>query len=130
MMTRGRILVVDDDPDVVRLLSLRLSKDGYEVSSAADGVACMAHVRREDPDLVVLDLGIPAGDGYLTLERLRDNPHWARLPVVVLTASSDADARASAMRAGAHAFFQTTAGTQEFLETISRLLKGDPPSAL
>lgn len=122
-MSKGRILVVDDDPDTVKLLARRLSNDGYSVSSASDGISCMAQVRREDPDLVVLDLQIPAGDGYLTLEQLRDNPHWSRLPVVVLTGSSAEEARKRAMRAGATACFEKTTPSEEFLETISRLME-------
>ena len=120
-MTRGRILVVDDDPDVVRLLSLRLSYDGYQVSSAADGVACMAQVRREDPDLVVLDLGIP-----------RAPPRQPALgPAAGCRSHGDQRRRrARAMRAGADAFFEKTAGIQEFLQTISRLLQEDHPSRL
>ena len=124
-MARGRILVVDDDSDIVRLLSTRLRNDGYDVISAAGGIAYMAQVRRHDPDLVVLDLGIPAGAGVLTLERLGDNPHWSRLPVVVLTGQSEPETRARAMRAGATALLEKTAGSQEFLETISRLVGGE-----
>ena len=127
-MRRGRILLVDDDPDVVHRLASSLSGDGYDVSSASDGLSCMAQLRREDPDLVVLDLEISAGGGYRTLERLRDNPHWARLPVVVLTTRQASEARACAMRAGASALLATTAEARELLDTISRLVDDEPPT--
>ena len=123
MMPKGRILVIDEDPSTLALLSSQLSGDGYDVSSASGGMACMAQVCRDDPDLVVLALGLPACDGYLTLERLRDNPHWTHLPIVVFSASTQAEARARAMRVGATAFFEKTQGWEELLETILRLVE-------
>jgi CheY-like chemotaxis protein len=129
-MPKGRILVVDDDPDTLSELAGRLHGDGYSVCSASDGTSCMAQVRREDPDLVVLDLHSPAGDAYLTLEHLRDNPHWSKLPVVVLTADGGSDTRTRATRAGATAFFDETTDSQAFLEMISRLVAGPESSSV
>jgi len=121
MSDKKRILVVDDDPDIVRLLSKRLREDGYHVDSAGDGIACMSEIRRNRPDLVVLDLGLPAGDGFVTLERLRTNAAYEGLPVVVLTGRDASECEQQAIDAGANAFFQKTAGRDEFLATISRI---------
>ena len=129
-MARGRILVVDDDQEIVQTLSVCLRDNGYDVTSACDEASCMACVRRDDPDLVVLDLGIPAGHGFLTLERLRVNPHWARLPVVVVTTRAERSAAALAMRAGATVCFETATLSPELLETISRLIADTHPHAV
>ena len=129
-MARGRILVVDDDQEIVQTLSVCLRDNGYDVTSACDEASCMACVRRDDPDLVVLDLGIPAGHGFLTLERLRVNPHWARLPVVVVTTRAERSAAALAMRAGATVCFETATLSPELLETISRLIADTRPYAV
>jgi DNA-binding response OmpR family regulator len=122
-MGRGRILVVDDDQEIAQTLSVRLRANGYDVTSACDEASCMDCVRRDDPDLVLLDLGISAGHGFLTLERLRVNPHWARLPVVVVTTRAQSRAGVLAMRAGATACFESASVSQELLETISRLCR-------
>jgi DNA-binding response OmpR family regulator len=119
MSERSKILLVDDDPDTLRLLSKRLMACGYEIFLASDGVAAMTEVRRQSPDLIVLDLGLPAGDGFMTLERLRDNPIFGTISVVVLTGQDASEARTRAMDMGAKAFFEKTVGTEEFLGTIS-----------
>jgi DNA-binding response OmpR family regulator len=121
-MTRGRILVVDDDQETAQTLSLCLRDNGYDVTSACDEASCMDCVRRDDPDLVLLDLGISTGHGFLTLERLRVNPHWAQLPVVVVTTRPQSSTEDLAMRAGATACFEGASMSQELLETISRLI--------
>ncbi len=122
MSKNSKILLVDDDPDTLLLLSKRLKEHGYSVCSAGDGVACMAEVRKEEPNLIVLDLGLPAGDGFVTLERLQSNLHYASIPVVVLTARQASEVRDRALAAGASAFFEKTAGKEEFLSAIWQLL--------
>ena len=121
MSEKTKILIVDDDPDTLRLLSKRLRESGYQTCAAGDGVACMSAVRNEEPDLIVLDLGLPAGDGFVTLERLRTNNTFADIPVVVLTARHGAEVRNRALAAGASAFFEKTANKDEFMGTIGQL---------
>ncbi len=72
-MSQKKILVVDDDPDVRLGLQLRLKANHYDVIFAADGVASIAEARKHMPDLIILDLGLPAGDGFSVLERLKVN---------------------------------------------------------
>ena len=121
MSDKPKILVVDDDPDTLSLLSKRLKESGFNVVSAADGVACMAVVRKENPDLIVLDLGLPAGDGFITLDRLQNNMNYAGIPVVVLTAREASECKDRSLAAGASAFFEKTAGKEEFLSAVWRL---------
>ncbi|RXH54754.1 response regulator [Granulicella sibirica] len=69
-MKLKKILVVDDDPEMRLALKIRLRANNYEVEAAEDGVSAIAEARRRQPDLILLDLGLPAGDGFTVLERL------------------------------------------------------------
>ena len=72
-MTRPKILVVDDDPDLVRALRLRLRANNYDVSTASDGYTAIAQAQKEQPALIILDLGLPVGDGFVVLDRLQNS---------------------------------------------------------
>lgn len=119
-----KILVVDDDQDMLRLLNARLKSQGYEVAFAQDGVSCISQARREKPDLILLDLGLPAGDGYKTLERIRGLLPLADTPVIVYTAQSEETAKQKAMAAGADMFFEKTIDKEELLAAIWGALEG------
>jgi len=121
MSNKKKVLVVDDDPDMLRLMSSRLKKSGFEVAFATDGVSCMSEVRKQDPDLILLDLGLPAGDGFKTLERLRGQVAFADIPVVVLTGQDASDVKDRAMEAGATDFFEKTANKDDLLAAVWRL---------
>lgn len=82
----ARVLVVDDDPDVRRLVEMKLRLDGIETLAAAHGGEALDVVERERVDLVVLDLMMPVLDGFETCRRLRADPRFAELPVIMLTA--------------------------------------------
>src|SRR5580658_8614055 len=85
-MQKPKILVVDDDPDLVRALRLRLRAKNYEVTTATDGYSAVAAAQKEHPALIVLDLGLPVGDGFVVLERLQSIDALASVPVIVLSA--------------------------------------------
>jgi two-component system KDP operon response regulator KdpE len=114
-MPRPRILVVDDDPDLVRALRLRLQANNYEVTSAGDGDAAIASVTKERPALIILDLGLPNGDGFVVLNRLQ----LSDVPVIVLSARDPQSNEERALKAGATAFFQKPADNDELLNMIS-----------
>ncbi|MDT7572543.1 MAG: diguanylate cyclase [Actinomycetota bacterium] len=86
-----RILVVDDDPSIRRLLSVQLGLAGHEVHIAEDGASAMVEIGRQRPDLMVLDVMMPVLDGWQVLETLRAKAPYADLPVVLLTAKSSQD---------------------------------------
>src|SRR5206468_10276005 len=91
--SRQKILVIEDDPVARADLQARLEANGYVVARAADAASALTVVNREHPDLILLDLGLPAGDGYLVLERLRKIEALAAIPVLIVTGRSDADTR-------------------------------------
>ncbi len=87
-----RVLVVDDDPLLVKLVSAALTAEGMEVVAATNGAEGLIAVNSQHPDLIVLDVAMPVLDGFAMLKTLRENSETAKLPVIMLTArKSDAD---------------------------------------
>jgi DNA-binding response OmpR family regulator len=121
-MNGKKILVVDDDRHLLMGLTPRLKANGYTVVSAADAISALAVARQELPDLVILDLGLPAGDGFLVLERMRNLPDLAAIPVIVLSARDPADNEKRALDAGALAFFQKPPDIHAFLTAIRQAM--------
>lgn len=117
-----KILVVDDDKDIQRLLALRLGSAGYETAFASDGITAISAARQQAPDLIVLDLGLPAGDGFTVLERLQALPQLAGIPVIVLTARESAETKARALEAGAERFVAKPFESEALLEAIAAAL--------
>jgi DNA-binding response OmpR family regulator len=117
-----KILIVEDDADIRGLLSLRLRQRSYDTSVATDGMTALAVARREQPDLVVLDLGLPAGDGFTVMERMRSITSLAEIPVVVITARDAATNREKAESFGAVAFVEKPIDFDQLLDTIDGLL--------
>ncbi len=85
-MSKKRILVADDEPDIVRGLMLRLTSAGYSVSTAMDGLEATKKAIEDKPDLILLDIGMPAGTGHVVVERLRNIEATCQIPVIYLTA--------------------------------------------
>jgi DNA-binding response OmpR family regulator len=121
-MSVKKILIVDDDEYLLLGLAAKLKANGYAVVSAMDGVAAIASARRETPDLIILDLGLPAGDGFLVLERLSAMTDLLATPVIVLSAWDPTNNKQRALKAGAVAFFQKPPDNREFLSAIRHAL--------
>jgi len=117
-MPRPKILVVDDDPDLVRALRLRLRANNYEVTTASDGYSAIAAAQKDRPALIILDLGLPVGDGFVVLDRLQNIDALAGVPVIVLSARDPQANEQRALRAGAAAFFQKPADNEELMNVI------------
>ncbi len=117
-MQRHKILVVDDDPDLVKALRLRLKAHDYEITTASDGYSAIATAQKERPDLIILDLGLPVGDGFVVLERLQTSNPLSAIPVIVLTARDPQNNEDRALKAGAAAFFQKPVDNDELLNVI------------
>jgi DNA-binding response OmpR family regulator len=121
-MDLPKILIVDDDPELRRGLNLRLRANHYDTAYATDGVSAMAMAQKEKPDLIILDIGLPAGDGYVVLDRLQENASLSCIPVIVLTARDPQYNRERILRAGATEFFQKPADNFELLGAIRSVL--------
>lgn len=103
---KQKVLIVEDDADTRAALGMRLRAMGLEVAFASDGVLAVSQALKEHPDLVVLDLGLPAGDGFRVLERLRELGATAATPVIVVSARDAAVNRPKALRSGAAAYLE------------------------
>ena len=125
-MPKQKILVVDDDANLVQALRLRLLANDFDIAVACDGYAAVATAQKERPDLIILDLGLPAGDGFVVLDRLRNRANLAGVPVIVLSARDPETSEERALMAGATAYFQKPADNDELLQVIRVSL---PPSA-
>ena len=121
-MGKPKILIVDDDPDLRRAMKIRLRANHYDTAQASDGYSAIAMAQKERPTLIILDLGLPAGDGFAVLKRLQDIDTIANIPVIVLTARSPQFNEQQALRAGAKAFFQKPADNRELLDVIRTTL--------
>lgn len=96
-----KILVVDDEPDVVALIERTLKQEGFEVLTAYDGIGALDLCGTEKPDLVLLDIMMPMMSGYEVCEQIKANPETRNIPVVCLSSAHTADARSHSLRAGA-----------------------------
>lgn len=121
-MEKKKILIVDDDQDLVLGLSMRLRSHGYEVAAATDTYSAVAAARKDRPDLILLDLGLPAGEGFLVMERLRNVGELASIPVIVLSARDPIGNRDRSHRLGARAYFKKPADNTLLLDAIEDAL--------
>ena len=110
-----RILLVDDDPALRATLAIGLRAEGHDVLVVADGRSALEAVREDEPDLMVLDLGLPDVSGMTVLERLRG---WSRLPVIVLSARTDSADKVGALDLGADDYVTKPFGLEELLARI------------
>src|ERR1700736_4854378 len=124
-MANKKILIVDDDPDVRHGMHVRLKANHYDTFFAGDGLSAMAEARKHQPDLIILDLGLPAGDGFVVMERLKANTHLSVIPIIVVSARDPYPNRERALQAGARAFLQKPVDNDELLAVIRQVL-GEP----
>lgn len=121
-MSRGRILLADDETLLVKMMKIRLEANDYEVLTAYDGEAALELARREHPDLIILDLMLPKADGYEVCAGLKKDPNCLKIPVVILSArAQDADKKMGE-EVGAAAYITKPFDTQELMAKIRELL--------
>jgi two-component system OmpR family response regulator len=125
-----RILVVDDDPAILELLTARLLLADYEVSSARDGAQALSAIAEAKPSAMVLDINMPVMDGFGVLKRLKAQGLLATLPTMVLTARHQKDDVVEAIKLGARDYMAKPFDDQIFLLRISRLLRTAKPLTL
>lgn len=121
-MNRNKILIIEDDQDMRHGLNVRLRASEYETAFASDAVMAMTIARKEAPNLVLLDLGLPGGDGFIILERMKNIPSLAGTPVIVVSARDPKTHEKRALDAGADAFFQKPVDNEQLMRAIQRAL--------
>ena len=119
-MARDKILVVDDDPQVGRLVTLILEEDGFEVLHASSGEEALKVVAEHDPELVVLDIVLPGLDGYEVLRRVRAN---ANVPVMFLSARDAEDERVRGLESGADDYLTKPFNSDELAARVRAILR-------
>ena len=121
--SKPRILIVDDESDLVSVLRMGLEIEGFEVIDAADGEAGLRLAQREKPDLVVLDLMLPKIDGYKVCRTLKFDERYRTLPIVVLSARSGEQDKKLALDMGADAFVSKPYDMGELVRLIRGQLR-------
>jgi DNA-binding response OmpR family regulator len=117
-----RILIVDDEPHIRRLLAERLTADGFEVAEADNGEECLELIGDFLPDLVLLDLMMPGADGLEVLSRIRTEPKHAAIPVIILTAKGQDTDRELAFAGGAADFVTKPFSPMKLLARIREIV--------
>jgi DNA-binding response OmpR family regulator len=125
MGERKKILIVDDERDIVQALTIRLKGAGYEVVSAFDGAQGVFVAHKETPDIILLDIRMPAGNGFNVIERLKRSSHTNNIPVIFLTGSPEKNTEERALELGARFYIKKPYDSEELLDAIKRALEKD-----
>lgn len=117
-----KILICDDDPDLIKPVAARLKASGYEVLVASDGVQSVALAHREKPDLILLDIRMPAGDGYMVYENLQFSVATQLIPVIFFSALPPQEVKEKAEKFGAAGYLTKPCDLNLMLSTIKKVL--------
>ena len=119
-----KILIADDEPNIVTALEFLLQKAGYEARIARNGGEALKAIEADPPDLVLLDVMMPVASGYEVCKRIRDRPEWAGIKVVMLSAKGRDAEVAKGMAMGADLYVTKPFSTRELMDQIRTLLEG------
>ncbi|HKN76452.1 MAG TPA: response regulator [Candidatus Acidoferrum sp.] len=128
-MAGKKILIVEDEVVQLTALARRLKSAGFEIVAARDGLTAISTARKEQPDLIVLDLGIPAGDGFVVLQRLSMLINTGTIPIIVLSSRTPIGNRDAALKAGAIAYIHKPVDIPVLLKTINDALGLSSPDS-
>jgi DNA-binding response OmpR family regulator len=118
-----RVLIVDDEPNIVASLEFLLRQSGYEVHVAADGAAALRQVQALAPDLVLLDVMMPETNGYDVCQRIRAHPEWRNVRIVILSAKGREAEMTKGLSLGADAYVTKPFSNAELVARIGELLQ-------
>ena len=121
-MDKKTILIVDDNADTRLLLSVRLKANHYHTVFAADALQAISVALKEHPDAVLLDLGLPGGNGLVVLQRFKANTSLCAIPVIIVTAEDPKVAEARTIEAGAVAFLQKPVDQDKLMAAVQQAL--------
>lgn len=119
----AKILVIDDEADLVTLVKFNLEREGWKVRSASDGVAGLDAARKDLPDLILLDLMLPGMDGLEVCRKLRAEPRTARIPVIMLTAKGGESDRVVGLEMGADDYISKPFSPRELVARVKAVLR-------
>lgn len=123
---KKKILIVDDERDIVKALAIRLQSKGYQTVVAFDGAQGIFMAHKERPHLIILDIRMPAGDGFSVAEKLRESKSTSEIPIIFLTGSPELHAEEKAMALGARFYIKKPYDPEELLDAIERALQTKP----
>ena len=118
---KKRVLVVEDEPNIITSLVFLLENSGFEVASREDGQIALKHILSDPPDVLVLDVMLPRLDGYEILRELRANPQTQTLPVLMLSAKGQRQDRQKAFDCGADLFITKPFSNAEVISAVKKL---------
>ncbi|MGR2737403.1 response regulator transcription factor [Billgrantia sp. Q4P2] len=121
----AKVLVVDDEPNIVLSLEFLMQQAGFDVDTAEDGEGALAKVEQSPPDLILLDISLPGISGFDVLEQLRQDARHARLPIIMLTAHGREVEREKGLALGADDYVTKPFSTQALVEKVKVLLAED-----
>lgn len=121
-MMANKILIVDDEPNIVLSLEFLMKQAGFRVSTAADGEAGLEAVAAECPDLILLDVMMPRKNGYEICQAIRENPAWKHIRIIMLTAKGREVEKEKGLALGADDYVTKPFSTQEVVEKVQALL--------
>jgi len=122
-MSTKKILIVEDERDLIKLLKYNLEKEGFRVNYATDGSVALAEVRRDEPDLVILDLMLPGMDGLEICRQMRRIEKFSRIPILILTARSEEADRVVGLELGADDYVTKPFSMRELIARVRALLR-------
>ncbi len=128
MERQPKLLVVDDDPDILDAITAILATQSYTIDTARDGVACVDKVREDIPDLIILDLLMPKKDGFAVVRELRENPKYAKVPILILTSvREDASRRRYELETGlamdVQDYVEKPISPMDLIDRVNKLLE-------
>ncbi len=125
-MGQKKILIVDDERDIVKALMIRLQSRGYNIITAFDGAQGVFMANKEVPDLAILDIRMPAGDGFSVAEKLKQSNRTRRIPIIFLTGSPETNLEEKAKGLGARFYIKKPYDPEELLDAVKRALETKP----
>lgn len=117
-----RLLIVDDEPNLLRAVAACLRGEGYEVETARSGEEALVHIAQRLPDLIISDIRMPRMDGYAFARQLRGNPRTDLIPIVFLTAKDESSERIAGIRSGVDAYLTKPFEPDELIAVIENIL--------
>jgi len=128
-VAKPKVLIVDDETDVVEFIQRTLQTEGFDVVCAYDGIAALDLVDSEKPDLILLDIMMPMMSGYEVCEQLKANPQTQNIPIVCVSSAHTPDARALSLRVGASTLVVKPFRPAELVAQVKRYLKKEEGEA-